>query len=187
MRGSGCRPRRRRPRRPQVRRAADGWGGRGGPQTSTGPTARGGSISFMTTPINPVPHLVACWMSRVRWLRGLDALVAWTGLWATAVWVLGRASAPEAAVLSMVIVCLSVGVRSLRTRWRPVTGWVGLTMSRSLQVGDRAWYVRAHRADLVLVTARHGARLAIAGPSLAEDESLTVRRTRVLVLPTDSV
>jgi len=87
----------------------------------------------------------------------------------------------------MVIVCLSVGVRSLRTRWRPISGWVGLAMSRGLRVGDRAWYVRAHQADLVLVTARHGARLVIAGPSIAQDESLSVRRTRVLVLPAEGI
>ena len=141
----------------------------------------------MTSPMKPVPGLVTRWMSRLRWLRWLDALVAWTGLWATAVWVLGRASAPEAAVLSMVIVWLSVGVRSLRTRWRPISGWVGLAMSRGLRAGDRAWYVRAHQADLVLVTARHGARLVIAGPSIAQDESLSVRRTRVLVLPAEGI
>lgn len=141
----------------------------------------------MTTPIKPVPHAVARWMSRVRWLRGLDALVAWAVLWGTSVSVLGRVWARETAALSLILVCLALVLRPLRTRWRPVTGWVGLAMSRSLQVGDRAWYVRAHRADLVLVTARHGARLVIAGPSLAQDESLSVRRTRVLVLPTDSV
>jgi hypothetical protein len=45
--------------------------------------------------------------------------------------------------------------------------------------------VRAHQADLVLVTARHGARLVIARPNFAEDEGLAVRRTRVLVLPAD--
>jgi hypothetical protein len=43
-------------------------------------------------------------------------------------------------------------------------------MSRGLRAGDRAWYVRAHQADLVLVTVRHGARLVIAGPSIAQDE-----------------
>jgi hypothetical protein len=134
-----------------------------------------------------VPHGIVRWTSRVRWLRGLDALVAWTVLWGTSLTVLGWASAREAAVLSLILVGLALMVRPLRARWRPVTGWVGLAMSRSLQVGDRAWYVRAHRADLVLVTARHGARLVIAGPTLADDESLSVRRTRVLVLPTDTV
>jgi hypothetical protein len=141
----------------------------------------------MTTPTRPAPHVIVRWTSRVRWLRGLDALVAWAVAWGASLAVLGWASAREAAVLSLILVGLALMVRPLRTRWRPVTGWVGLAMSRRLQVGDRAWYVRAHRADLVLVTARHGARLVIAGPTLADDESLSVRRTRVLVLPTDTV
>jgi hypothetical protein len=139
----------------------------------------------MTAPMKPVPEVVARWMSRVRGLRWLDALIAWTGLWGTAVSVLGRALARETAVLSLILVCLGLVVRPLRARWRPISGWVGLAVSRGLHPGDRAWYVRAHQADLVLVTARHGARLVIARPYLAEDESLTVRRTRVLVLPAD--
>ena len=93
--------------------------------------------------------------------------------------------AGPAAVLSLLLVGLGLWVRPLRTRWRPLSGWVGLVMSRGLHPGDRAWYVRPHQADLVLVTARHGARLVIARPNLAEDEGLTVRRTRVLVLPAD--
>ncbi len=141
----------------------------------------------MTTPMKPVPDVVARWVSRVYWLRWLDALIAWTGLWGIGVWVVGRALAQEAAALSVILVCLGLVVRPLRTRWRPISGWVGLAMSRNLQVGDRAWYVRAHQADLVLVTARHGAWLVIAGPILAEDESLSIRRTRVIVLPADGV
>ena len=137
--------------------------------------------------MKPVPELVARWVWRVYWLRWLDAVIAGTGLWGLSVWVVGRASAQEAIALSVVLLCVGLVVRPLRTRWRPISGWVGLTMSRNLRVGDRAWYVRAQQADLVLVTARHGARLVIAGPSLAEDESLSIRRTRVLVLPADGV
>jgi hypothetical protein len=139
----------------------------------------------MTTPMKPVPELVASWMARVRWLRWLDASVAWAGLWGIGAAVLGRGSAAEAAVLASILVGLGFVVRPLRTRWRPLSGWVGLAVSRGLHPGDRAWYVRPHRADLVLVTARHGARLVIARPDLAGDEGLTVRRTRVLVLPAD--
>ncbi len=113
----------------------------------------------MTTPMNPVPALVARWMARVRWLRWLDACVAWAGLWCLGGAVLGRGLAGPAAGLALLLVGLGL--------------WV------------RAWYVRPHQADLVLVTARHGARLVIARPNLAEDEGLTVRRTRVLVLPAD--
>lgn len=139
----------------------------------------------MTTPMKPVPELVASWMVRVRWLRWLDASVAWAGLWGIGAAALGWGSAGEAAVLASILVGLGFVVRPLRTRWRPLSGWVGLAMSRGLHPGDRAWYVRPHQADLVLVTARHGARLVIARPDLAGDEGLTVRRTRVLVLPAD--
>jgi hypothetical protein len=139
----------------------------------------------MTTPMQPVPVVVARWMARVRWFRWLDACVAWAGLWSLGGSVLGRGLAGPAAVLSLLLVSLGLWVRPLRTRWRPFSGWVGLAMSRGLHPGDRAWYVRPHQADLVLVTARHGARLVIARPNLAEDEGLTVRRTRVLVLPAD--
>ncbi len=139
----------------------------------------------MTTPMNPVPALVARWMARVRWFRWLDACVAWAGLWCLCGAVLGRGLAGPAAGLALLLVGLGLWVRPLRTRWRPLSGWVGLVMSRGLHPGDRAWYVRPHQADLVLVTARHGARLVIARPNLAEDEGLTVRRTRVLVLPAD--
>ena len=139
----------------------------------------------MTTPMQPVPVVVARWMARVRWFRWLDACVAWAGLWYLGGSVLGRGLAGPAAVLSLLLVSLGLWVRPLRTRWRPLSGWVGLVMSRGLHPGDRAWYVRPHQADLVLVTARHGARLVIARPNLAEDEGLTVRRTRVLVLPAD--
>ena len=135
--------------------------------------------------MQPVPALVARWMARVRWFRWLDACVAWAGLWYLGGSVLGRGLAGPAAVLSLLLVSLGLWVRPLRTRWRPLSGWVGLAMSRGLHPGDRAWYVRPHQADLVLVTARHGARLVIARPNLAEDEGLTVRRTRVLVLPAD--
>ena len=139
----------------------------------------------MTTPMKPVPEFVARWMTRVRWFRWLDAFVAWAGLWGISAAVLGRGLAGEAAVLGLILVGLGFVVRPLRTRWRPLSGWVGLVMSHGLHPGDRAWYVRPHQADLVLVTARHGTRLVIARPNLAADESLTVRRTRVLVLPAD--
>ena len=139
----------------------------------------------MTTPMKPVPEFVARWMTRVRWFRWLDAFVAWAGLWGISAAVLGRGLAGEAAVLDLILVGLGFVVRPLRTRWRPLSGWLGLAMSRALHSGDRAWYVRPHQADLVLVTARHGTRLVIARPNLAQDESLTVRRTRVLVLPAD--
>jgi hypothetical protein len=136
--------------------------------------------------MQPVPELVARWMARVRWFRWLDALVTLAGLWGISAAALGGL-AGEAAGLALILVGHGFVVRPLRTRWRPLSGWVGLAMSRGLHPGDRAWYVRPHQADdLVLVTARHGARLVIARPNLAQDESLSGRRTRVLVLPADS-
>jgi hypothetical protein len=93
-----------------------------------------------------------------------------------------------AAVLALVLVALGRLILALRALWRPVSGAVGLAVSRRLQPGDRAWYVRSHQASLVLVTSRHGVRLAIAAPDPDEpDEILRVRRTRVLLLPADRV
>jgi hypothetical protein len=139
----------------------------------------------MRTPIRPVPDEVARWMSRMVWLRGLDLVVAWLGLWAVAALVLGLGSGTEAGLVSLVLLCLGLAIRPLRVRWRPITGWVGLRVSRSLLPGERAWYVRPRAVSLVLVTARHGVRLVIAGPDLAKDEGMSVRRTRVLLLPAD--
>ena len=93
--------------------------------------------TIMTTPMKPVPELVARWMARVRWFRWLDAFVAWAGLWGISAAVLGRAWAREAAVLALILVGLGLIMRPLRTRWRPLSGWVGLAMSRGLHPGDR--------------------------------------------------
>ena len=138
----------------------------------------------MTTPIRPVPSEVDRWISRAAWLRRIDAVAAWMGLWGALMSGLG--SARQAAVLAVVLVGLGFMVRPVRTLWRPVSGCVGLAASRGLQPGDRAWYVRSRRADVVLVTARHGARLVIAMPDLDADEVLSVRRTRVLLLSAEA-
>jgi hypothetical protein len=59
-------------------------------------------------------------------------------------------------------------------------------VSRGLRPGARAWYVRAGDADVVLVTARRGLRLVIARPDLVSAEGISVRRTRVLLLPAEA-
>ena len=71
----------------------------------------------------------------------------------------------------------------IRVRWRPLSGTTTFVVSRRLRAGDRAWFVHGNDADLVLVTARHGFRLVIARPGHDAAEGLSVRRTRVLLLP----
>jgi hypothetical protein len=139
----------------------------------------------MTTPIRPLPEEVDRWVARTRWLRWLDAGVAWLSLWAAIRWMLASVSTRDAAFVAGALLGLGFMVRPLRALWRPVSAWVGLTVSRGLRAGDRAWYVRPDRADLVLVTARHGTRLVVATPGLDADEGLSVRRTRVLLLPSE--
>src|SRR5262245_57887445 len=109
----------------------------------------------MTTPIRSVPEEVNRWIWLAVWLRRCDAVFAWLILWGLLTAALGAALA---AVLSLGIVALGAQIRSLRVLWRPVSGGVGLAVSRDVQPGDRVWYVRSRQADLVLVTARHGAR-----------------------------
>jgi hypothetical protein len=139
----------------------------------------------MTTPIRPVPDSVASWISRMWWLRGADAAVALFVLWGGLGLVPAPALASRATILSLAFLCLGLLIRPIRSSWRPISGWVGLAVSRGLRPGDRAWYVRAGEADLVLVTARHGARIVIARPDLGHDEGLNVRRTRVILLPAE--
>jgi len=71
----------------------------------------------------------------------------------------------------------------IRLRWRPVSAWVGLALSGRLGPGDRAWYVVPGRAEPVIVTARRGFRLVVAGLDHGGAEGIEVRRTRVLLLP----
>jgi len=137
----------------------------------------------MTTPIRLLPEDVERWIARSRRLRCLDAASAWLCMWFAALWILGITSARNAAFGAAVLLALGLVVRPLRAFWRPISACVGLAVSRGLRIGDRAWYVRPDRVDLVLVTARRGVRLVIATPGFDADEGLSVRRTRVLVLP----
>jgi hypothetical protein len=140
----------------------------------------------MTTPMRPVPADVDRWLGRRRWLRWADALLAWLLLAALALLLLGPERSDLAAGLALALVIAGVWLQPLRVRWRPITGWVGLRMSRDLRPGARAWYLGAHEATLVVVTARRGVRLVIARPGLAQDEGMSVRRTRVFVLAADT-
>ena len=138
----------------------------------------------MTTPIRPLPEDVDRWIAWARWLRTLDAALAWLGL-GVLLAIAGTFSAGQAAVLSLALVSLGALMRRIRAFWRPISACVGLIVSRGLRPGDRAWYVRSRRADLVLVTACHGTRVVIATSEIDADEVLSVRRTRVLLLPAD--
>jgi hypothetical protein len=122
----------------------------------------------------------------MRWLRGVDAAVAWLVLWGGLNLAPAPALASHAVILSLAFLCLGLLIRPIRASWRPISGWVGLAVSRGLRPGDRAWYVRAGEADLVLVTARHGTRMVVARPDLDQDEGLNVRRTRVILLSAEA-
>jgi hypothetical protein len=139
----------------------------------------------MRSPIQSTPVAVQKWLARARYLRWLDAVVAWLALFVAVRLGLGigGGAVGPALVITGLIVALAAMLGPLRTRWRPASGLVGLRVSRALRPGDRAWYVRGDRADLVIVTARHRLRLSIAAPELGAAESLSVRRTRVLVVP----
>jgi hypothetical protein len=139
----------------------------------------------MTTPIRSLPDDAERWIARARWLRWLDAGIAWLTLWVVIRFILGAVSTRDAALAAGALLGLSLMLRPLRALWRPVSACVGLMVSRGLRAGDRAWYVRPEHADLVLVTARHGTRLVIAMPDLDRTEGLSVRRTRVLLLPVE--
>ena len=137
----------------------------------------------MTTPTRPVPVAVEQWIARSKYLRWIDGQSAWLVLVLLAVEAMPRQSIGPLALTSAGLLVLGVLLPPLRTRWRPISGWIGLAVSRSLRPGDRAWFVRDGRADSVLVTARHGVRLSIALPNLGEVESISVRRTRVFLVP----
>jgi hypothetical protein len=139
----------------------------------------------MVTPMRPVPDAISRWIARRRWLRGCDGLAAWVLLAVVVAARLGPARLEAAAVLALVLVGSAAALQPLRVRWRPVSGWVGLRLSRDLRPGDRAWYVGATEASLVVVTARRGVRLVIARPELVRDEVISVRRTRVFLLAAD--
>ena len=51
----------------------------------------------------------------------------------------------------------------------------------------RAWYVHADTAQLVVVTARRRLRVVIAAVADSRTEGFAVRRTRVLLLPADTL
>jgi hypothetical protein len=140
----------------------------------------------MTTPNQPVPALAEKWLARSRYLRWADAAAAWLVLLGAAAAALPTQPGGALALLATALLVAGVLIPATRIHWRPVSGWTGVAVSRSLRPGSRAWFVRGGRADPVLVTGRRGLRVSIAERSLGEAETMTVRRTRVFLIPADA-
>ena len=139
----------------------------------------------MRAPIKPLPQDIDHWVGRTRWLRSLDVLAAWVILWAGISFVLPDVSRSGQATVAAGLVAIGIAISPIRLLWRPASGWIALMVSRRLRPGDRAWLVRGGGADLVLITARRGLRMVVA-QAQESAEGITVRRTRVLLLPADS-
>ena len=128
-----------------------------------------------------MPVAVERWASRARWLRWVDALVAFAVGWLIMASVLDVAAAASAMAAAVLVGTASLW-RPLRLRWRPASALVSLSVSRGLRAGDLAWCVFPGRVERVIVTARRGWRLVVARPDQGPREGLEVRRTRVLVV-----
>jgi hypothetical protein len=136
--------------------------------------------------MRPLPIEVERWMARLGPLRWADAAVAWMVTWVVVVVVATEARpAPLALIAAAVVAAVACVLPGLRVRWRPVSAFVSIRMSRRLRAGARAWYIRPDAADLVIVTARRGLRIVIAGIAESRTEGFAVRRTRVLLIPAD--
>ncbi|PYN82918.1 MAG: hypothetical protein DMD97_00060 [Candidatus Rokuibacteriota bacterium] len=140
----------------------------------------------MRSPLRPLPAAVTRWTAAARVLGWLDALAAYLAIWGGAAVAFPSASRASLAVLAAAVTALGALLRPLRVRWRPVRGAVALVLSARLSPGDQAWYVRPGHAERVLVTARHRTRVVIARLNDEGAEGLSVRRTRVLLVPADS-
>ena len=140
----------------------------------------------MRSPLRPLPAAVTRWTATARVLGWLDALAAYLAIWGGAAVALPSASRASLAVLAALVAVLGALLRPLRVRWRPVRGAVALVLSARLSPGDQAWYVRPGHAERVLITARRRTRVVIARLNDEGAEGLSVRRTRVLLVPADS-
>jgi len=135
------------------------------------------------TPIRPLPGTIERWTSRLRWLRWADALAAWLALFLLLVLGLPRLPGQAAVTLGAMLLGGAALIPRLRHAWRPVSAATTVAASRGLAPGDHAWFIHGGDASLVLVTARHGLRVVIARPGHDAAEGMSVRRTRVLLLP----
>jgi hypothetical protein len=133
--------------------------------------------------MRPLPGKIARWTSRLRWLRWGDAGLAWITLLLALGVLLPQMPSRTTTTLAAGILVVGALMPPLRRFWRPVSATTTFLISRGLRPGDRAWFVHGRDADLVLVTARHGVRVVIAKPGHDAAEGMSVRRTRVLLLP----
>jgi hypothetical protein len=136
----------------------------------------------MRSPLRPIPEAVERWMARARLLRWLDALAGALVLWYALAW-LGALPGGAAALMALLFTGALALVSPLRQRWRPASAAVGLWISRSLAAGDLAWRVGPGSVERVIVTGRRRAMVTVASLRGDAAEGLTVRRTRVLLIP----
>jgi hypothetical protein len=139
----------------------------------------------MRSPVRSLPPHVERWASRARWLGWLEALAAWVAGWGLLALLFGDAPPSASAFVALVLVGLAMLASPLRRRWRPLRALVALSISRRLKPGDRAWLVLPGHVEAVVVTARRRRRLVVARPGQGPTEGIEVRRTRVLVIPSD--
>lgn len=137
----------------------------------------------MPTPAAPISVLAETWISRARYLRWMDALAAWLVLCAIVTAVAPELPGRMIAITALALLIAAIMLRPIRVRWRPISGWAAVAVSRRLRPGDRAWFIRDGTADLILITARRGLRMSITMPGLGEAETMRVRRTRVYLVP----
>ena len=115
----------------------------------------------------------------------MDALLAWLGIWLGVSVRLPVIALGATMILAAGVLLLAALVPGIRRAWRPVSATVSLLVSRRLRPGDHAWFVHRRDADLVLVTARHGVRVVVARPDQEAAEGMSIRRTRVLLIPAE--
>jgi hypothetical protein len=137
----------------------------------------------MRSPIRPIPQVVLRWSGRARRLRWADGVLAWLAVWGVLLALQPAADAAALGVLAAVLVLPAIAIPPVRRRWRPVSAVVALALSSRVRPGDRAWYVNADGARLVLVTSRRWLHVVVAGVVQDSTEGITLRRTRGFLVP----
>src|SRR3989442_2878866 len=79
---------------------------------------------IVTSPTSPVPVVVERWLSRSRYLRWIDAGIAWLILAVLAASVLPRSSAGAVAPAAAAVLLVAPLVPALPIPRRPLVGWI---------------------------------------------------------------